>query len=328
MSKKTKNYRIALTLGDPGGIGPEIISKAIRFFSRKKFPIVFNILGDIKAFKKASVLANLDLRNENISNCINFNNTNYIAKPEPTEIGGQISYDSIVSACKLVNERKVDAMVTGPISKESLHLAGHNYDGHTGLLASIYEKKSPVLMLANKRFSTVHVSTHVSLLEAIKRVKKNRILEVIKLGSDYLNNIGINKIKIGVCGLNPHSGENGLFGSEEIQEIKPAINKAKLMGMNIEGPVSSDVLFKDAISGKYNLVVAQYHDQGHIPVKLVYLDSTVNISLGLPIIRTSVDHGTAFDISWRNKANIKNMVVSILYACRMVSLKNNRVNNE
>ena len=130
--------------------------------------------------------------------------------------------------------------------------------------------------------------------------------------------VGINKIKIGVCGLNPHSGENGLFGSEEIQEIKPAINKAKLMGMNIEGPVSSDVLFKDAISGKYNLVVAQYHDQGHIPLKALCFDEAVNTTLGLPIIRTSVDHGTALDIAGLGQANPGSLYEAVKLAVKFL----------
>ena len=177
------------------------------------------------------------------------------------------------------------------------------------------------MMLANKKFLTLHVSTHLSLSEAIKKVKKERIIKIIKLGVNHFKNLGKNNPKIGICGLNPHAGENGIFGNEEINEIIPAIKYARQEDINVSDPISADTIFRDANQGEYDIIIAQYHDQGHIPVKLLAFDSSINVSLGLPIIRTSVDHGTAFNIAWTNKAKSKNMVAAILYACRMLNFK-------
>ncbi len=316
-----KKFNIALTIGDPGGIGPELAAKSIHFLQKKKFPIKIYLLGDIYSFKRALSISGLKIRKSSNLEFINFNHKNISASTFPSKDGGRISYKAILKGYELYKKKIVSAIVTGPISKESLHLAGYKYDGHTGLLAHLCKVKDPTMMLANKKFLTLHVSTHLSLLEAIKKVKKNRIIEIIRIGNNHLKNLGKNNPSIGVCGLNPHAGEKGIFGKEEINEIIPAIKLAKKEGMNITGPISADVIFRDAVDGKYDLIIAQYHDQGHIPVKLLAFDSSINVSLGLPIIRTSVDHGTAFDIAWKNKARSKNMIISILYACRMINFK-------
>ena len=214
----------------------------------------------------------------------------------------------------------VKAIVTGPISKESLHLAGHKFDGHTGLLGYLFNVEEPYLMLANKIFSTLHITCHKSLKEAIKLIKKERIIEVIKIGYKHMLKIKKKKPRIAVCGLNPHAGENGIFGSEEIKEIIPAIEYCKKEGLNIVGPISPDIIFREATKNKFDLIIANYHDQGHIPVKLLYFDQSVNVTLGVPFIRTSVDHGTAFDIAYKNKASAKNMLNAVFYALKMSNL--------
>ena len=172
-------------------------------------------------------------------------------------------------------------------------------------------------MLANKIFSTLHVTCHQSLLEAIKLIKKEKIIEVINIGHEHMLKVNKTEPRIAVCGLNPHAGENGIFGSEEINEIIPAVELLKKKGLNIVGPISPDIIFRQAVEKKYDLVIANYHDQGHIPVKLLYFDQSVNVTLGVPFIRTSVDHGTAFDIAYKNKASAKNMLNAIFYALKM-----------
>ena len=172
-------------------------------------------------------------------------------------------------------------------------------------------------MLANKIFSTLHVTCHKSLLEAIKLIKKEKIIEVINIGREHMLKVNKTEPRIAVCGLNPHAGENGIFGSEEINEIIPAVELLKKKGLNIVGPISPDIIFREAVEKKFDLVIANYHDQGHIPVKLLYFDQSVNVTLGVPFIRTSVDHGTAFDIAYKNKASAKNMLNAIFYALKM-----------
>ena len=174
-------------------------------------------------------------------------------------------------------------MVTAPISKQSLHLAGHHFDGHTGLLASLFNVKEPYLMLANKKFNTLHVTCHMSLLNAIQSISKEKVLETIKIGHKHLLKVGIKKPRIGLCGLNPHASEEGIFGEEEEKYLAPAVLKAKDLGIDIVGPISPDIIFREANNGQYDLIIANYHDQGHIPVKLLYFDQSVNVTLGVPL---------------------------------------------
>ncbi len=315
MNKENKVI-LCITLGDPCGIGPEIVAKALYFLEKKNTNLLFKVIGSKSAFLKACKTSHIKSKFSNIDEFINFDSKiDFYNKP--SKVGGEIAYQSICKSAELYKDKKVKAIVTAPISKESLHLAKHYYDGHTGLLGSLFGIKEPYLMLANKRFSTLHVTCHKPLSEAINLIKKPKIIDVIKLGYEHMIKIGIKKPKIAICGLNPHASENGIFGSEEKYEIIPAINTLIKKGYNLIGPISSDIIFRNAVLGKYDLVIAHYHDQGHIPVKLLYFDQSVNVTLGVPFVRTSVDHGTAFDIAYRNIAKPINMLTAILYAIKM-----------
>ena len=314
------NLPLCITLGDPLGVGPEITARTLNFLQKKKINLGFIVVGSKKAFYKAC--EHLDINNQllNITKFIDYNER-FEFLNRPTIVGGSISYKSICKAAELYKNKMVKAIVTAPISKESLHLAGHKFDGHTGLLGSLFNIEEPYLMLANKIFSTLHVTCHKSLLEAIKLIKKEKIIEVINIGHEHMLKVNKTEPRIAVCGLNPHAGENGIFGSEEINEIIPAVELLKKKGLNIVGPISPDIIFRQAVEKKYDLVIANYHDQGHIPVKLLYFDQSVNVTLGVPFIRTSVDHGTAFDIAYKNKASAQNMLTAIIYALKMSNLR-------
>jgi len=225
---------------------------------------------------------------------------------------------------------KVDATVTNPLNKEAMNLAGHHFSGHTEIYAYYTGTEHYTMMLAHKDLRVVHVSTHVSLREACDRVKKDRVLEVIRIADKACRDMGIASPRIGVAGLNPHCGEGGLFGREEIDEITPAIEAARTAGINAQGPIPPDTIFSKALGGWYDIVVAMYHDQGHIPLKVVGFVydrekqawsavEGVNITLGLPIIRTSVDHGTAFDQAGTGKANELSLKNAIEYAVRFAA---------
>ena len=314
------NMPICITLGDPLGIGPEITARTLDFLQKKKINISFIVIGSKKAFHKACNDLNINKKLKYIKEFIDYDeNIDFLNRP--SVVGGSISYKSICKAAELYKNKVVKAIVTAPISKESLHLAGHKFDGHTGLLGSLFNIEEPYLMLANKIFSTLHVTCHKSLLEAIKLITKEKIVEVINIGYKHMLKINKTEPRIAVCGLNPHAGENGIFGSEEINEIIPAIELLMKKGLNIVGPISPDIIFREAVKKKFDLVIANYHDQGHIPVKLLYFDQSVNVTLGVPFIRTSVDHGTAFDIAYKNKASAKNMLNAIFYALKMSNLQ-------
>ena len=311
-----KYKSLCITLGDPSGIGPEITAKALNFLNKKKITINFIVIGSKKAFDLACCNLNVSSNMANIEKFIDFNEEIKFNN-KPSSVGGSISYKAICKAADLYKKKIVSAIVTAPISKESLHLAGHKFDGHTGLLGSLFNIEEPYLMLANKKFSTLHVTCHKSLKEAISLITKERIIKAIDIGNRHMLKFKKNNPKIAVCGLNPHAGENGIFGLEEIKEIIPAIKILSKKGLNIVGPISPDIIFRDAVKSKYDLIIANYHDQGHIPVKLLYFEQSVNVTLGVPFVRTSVDHGTAFDIAYKNVASAKNMISAIFYALKM-----------
>ena len=314
------NLPLCITLGDPLGIGPEITARTLDFLQKKKVKISFIVIGSKKAFHKACENLNINKELKYIKEFIDYDeNIEFFSKP--SIVGGSISYKSICKAAELYKNKMVKAIVTAPISKESLHLAGHKFDGHTGLLGSLFHVEEPYLMLANKIFSTLHVTCHKSLKEAIKLITKEKIVEVINIGYKHMLKVKKIEPRIAVCGLNPHAGENGIFGTEEINEIIPAIEFLKTKRLNIVGPISPDIIFREAVKKKFDLVIANYHDQGHIPVKLLYFDQSVNVTLGVPFIRTSVDHGTAFDIAYKNRASAKNMLNSIFYALKMSNIR-------
>lgn len=250
--------------------------------------------------------------------------------------GGRAAFESVRTVIELAMAGKVDATVTNALNKEAMNLAladeGKHFDGHTEIYATYTNTKKYTMMLAHHDFRVVHVSTHVSLREACDRVKKDRVLEVIELAYRTCKDLGIEDPKVGVCGLNPHAGENGLFGTEEIDEIIPAINAAKEKGINAIGPLPPDSAFSQMLGGWYDITVCMYHDQGHIPTKTIGFVydrekqtwkavEGVNITLGLPIIRTSVDHGTDFYHAGKGESNELSLVNAIDYALRMAATR-------
>lgn len=338
-----KNERpiIAITMGDPASIGPEIAVKALL---EKKIGDICRpiIVGDAGVMKQIISLLKLkaginsinaieqarfeygvidvwDLKNVDLSKLV---------FGEISAMAGDASFQAVKKAIELAMEKQVDATVTGPINKKSINEAGHHFAGHTEIYAHYTNTRKYAMLLVEDRMKVIHVSTHVSLRQACDLVKKDRIIEVIELLHGGMKQLGETNLKIGVAGLNPHAGDNGLFGTEDDMEILPAVEKARQMGYDVEGPVPPDTLFAKASTGAYGGVVAMYHDQGHIPFKLAgfkwnaekkQMDSVkgVNITMGLPIIRTSVDHGTAFEIAGKGIASHDAMVLAIESAVQL-----------
>jgi 4-phospho-D-threonate 3-dehydrogenase / 4-phospho-D-erythronate 3-dehydrogenase len=236
-------------------------------------------------------------------------------------VAGDAAFRFIERAVRDAEAGAIGCIVTAPINKEALNAAGHHYDGHTGMLRELTGANAAYMLLASERLKVIHVSTHVSLADAIRRATTERVLATIRAGHEHLQRIGIASPRIAVAGINPHCGENGLFGTDDDERIAPAVAQAQAEGIDVKGPISADTVFYRAYSGAFDLVIAQYHDQGHIPIKLVAFDTAVNVSVGLPIDRTSVDHGTAFDIAGKGIANHGNMNAAIAYARRLVAGK-------
>lgn len=332
---------LAITMGDPAGIGPEIVVRALNnkeTYSKCR-PLV---TGDAGVIKMAVKILNLPMTVNAIERvgdarfqygCIDVLDLKCI-DPDTFEFGkvsaqcGNAAFLSIVKAIELAMADEVDGTVTAPLNKEALNLAGHHFDGHTEIYAHFTHTKKYAMLLADEFLRVIHVSTHVSLREACDRVKKARIIEVTELINDACVQFGIPSPRIGIAGLNPHSSDNGLFGWEEEKEIIPAVEELRERGFNVQGPVPPDTLFAKAKCGQFDGCVAMYHDQGHIPFKVVGFNwdqetgkmesvKGVNITLGLPIIRVSVDHGTAFDVAGKGIASEDAMLLSIDYAARM-----------
>jgi 4-hydroxythreonine-4-phosphate dehydrogenase len=314
---------LGITMGDPAGVGPEIIAKSLAEMTPDERRTI-RVFGNRVSLSAAAAIVGADL---DFSPGANGDNA---AAVEHVDIeggpltfgkldarGGDASFRFIARAVEAAMTGEIGCIVTAPINKEALNNAGHHYDGHTGMLAHLTGSRSSWMLLAAERMSVIHVSTHVSLKTAIERATTARILETIRTGHKHFLRLGVANPRIAVAGINPHCGENGLFGTEDDQFIAPAVSAAKAEGINAVGPIPPDTVFHRAYNGAFDLVVAQYHDQGHIPMKLVAFDSGVNISLGLPIDRTSVDHGTAFDIAGTGKANHVNMIAAIAYARKL-----------
>lgn len=351
MSKKPI---VGITMGDPAGNGPEITIKALSkadLYDRCN-PIV---VGDAKILEQAThFVGRPDIkihRCEKVSDArftpgtVDVLHLELIKDVEQFELGkvsvegGNAAFQCVRKVIQLALEGEVDATCTNALNKEAMNKSleaykgersdGHtHFDGHTEIYATYTNTKKYTMMLAHQNLRVVHISTHVSLREACDRVKKNRILEVIRLADKACKDMGLEIPKVAVAGLNPHCGENGLFGMEEIEEIKPAIEAAKSEGINAIGPIPPDSVFSEALGGWYDIVVCMYHDQGHIPLKtvgFVYDQDAqnwkavegVNITLGLPIIRTSVDHGTGFALAGKGTSNELSLVNAIEYAVRM-----------
>ncbi|MGI6084931.1 MAG: 4-hydroxythreonine-4-phosphate dehydrogenase PdxA [Acetivibrionales bacterium] len=338
---------LGISMGDPAGIGAEIAVKALvqHNWSGICLPIV---VGDYEAMKDAIRYTNsectLNIINDpaegkNEHGVINLIDLHCL-EPQGWEykkvsaLCGDVAYKCVEKATKLAMEGKTHAIVTGPINKESINLAGYHYSGHTEILADLTKTKDYAMLLMSETLKVIHVTTHVSMRRACDLVTKQRVYAVIKLADEALRLLGINNGKIGVAGLNAHSSENGLFGNEEADGIIPAIEQAKLEGINVDGPVPPDTVFVKAQAGQYDIVLAMYHDQGHIPLKLsgFKLDlktnkytsmSGVNCTIGLPIIRSSVDHGTAFGKAGEGRANEESLVDAMNVAIKMAKNKFN-----
>ena len=321
---------IGVTMGDPSGIGPEIILKSFGNEQIMNSRIIvigdYNIMQsaydmlDIKSFRLAPVKNTAEITfNPEILNILNPDLINS-GKLQPGKVNaesGSAAFECLRKAIDLAKNKEIDAIATAPLNKEALHLAGHKYAGHTEILADLTRTRDYAMLLYDKKLSVIHVSTHISILEAITGLKKERIEKVIGLAEYSMKRLLGKSPRIAVAGLNPHSGENGLFGDEEIRKIIPAIKAMQAKGLNVEGPVPPDTVFLKAVNGMYDVVVAMYHDQGHIPLKLLGFSTGVNITVGLPFIRTSVDHGTAFEIAWQGKASEESMVEAIKLAIKL-----------
>ncbi|MBO1265456.1 4-hydroxythreonine-4-phosphate dehydrogenase PdxA [Proteiniclasticum sp. SCR006] len=339
---------LGITMGDVSGIGPEIAVKALNHKEVYETcrPLV---VGNSDIVKRAVELIGNDLKVHVIEHVVDaefrygtidvYHRTDFNIEDVPygqvSTLGGKAAFEAIEKVIELAMEDKIDATITGPLNKEALNKAGYHYNGHTEIYAELTDTKRYSMMLAHENFRVVHVSTHVSLRKACDLVKKERVREVIEIAQNACLSLGINNPKIAVAGLNPHSGEGGLFGDEEINEIIPAIEDARSRGINVEGPVPPDTVFSKAIGGQYDIVVAMYHDQGHIPMKVVgfQMDQStgswkavngVNITLGLPIIRSSVDHGTAFDQAGKGTASEESLLNAISYGIDLAKARLNK----
>lgn len=326
---------LAITMGDPSGIGPEVVLKALAHpdvYERCKplvigdrrilkragaalggpSPTIATVADPKSAVFEAGTITLLDLKN---------------AEPEACPWGeispdsGRAAVEYVFAGCDLAMAGEVDAVVTAPLNKAAMFAAGFHYAGHTELLTERTGAEKVSMLLIGPKLRIVHVSTHVALTEAIRRVTKERVMDVIQIAWDACRALGIAAPRIAVAGLNPHASEGGLFGDEEATAIEPAIEAMRARGMDVSDPQPPDTVFMRATKGAYDIVVAMYHDQGHIPMKLLAFDSGVNVSLGLPIIRTSVDHGTAFDIAGTGVAREESMLAAIDVAIQMVQAR-------
>jgi len=332
---------IAITVGDPGGIGPEITAKALAL------PEIYEIcrplvIGDSGLMCEAARIAGVDLGvravahpaegtyHLGVMDVLDMQNVDLaqLQYGKVTKLGGAACFQYITKGIALALQSEVDAVCTGPIHKEAVNLAGHHYAGHTEIFADYTKTRDYCMMLIDRNFRVSHVTTHVALSQVPELVKKERVLRVIELTHQAVQKLGVANPRIAVAGLNPHAGDGGLFGREEIEEIIPAVEEARNRNMVVDGPIPPDTVFVKMSGGQYDAVVAMYHDQGHIPVKMVgfkYDDVTctwgamagINVTLGLPIIRTSVDHGVAFGKAGKGTANPESMIDALKVAAQL-----------
>ena len=314
-------------MGDAAGVGPEVVMKALQHREVHALcrPLV---IGDAEQLARAGRLTGIDLSVVTIKSpgegkftpemvdCIDL----ALLPPEipfgrVSAAAGEAAYRYIELAVKLTLAGAVDAICTAPINKKALNEAGHRFPGHTEILAALTGTPEVSLTLFSPRLRVIHVTAHMGLIDAIGRIDAGLVQRTIERGRELLVRAGVKEPRIGVCGINPHAGEGGLFGrGEEAQKIVPAVAAARARGWKVDGPLPADSLFYLAARGDYDLVVAMYHDQGHGPVKAMGLEHGVNITAGLPIVRTSVDHGTAFDIAGTGKADERSMIEAIRQA--------------
>jgi 4-phospho-D-threonate 3-dehydrogenase / 4-phospho-D-erythronate 3-dehydrogenase len=310
---------IAVTLGDPAGVGAEVTLKALAHEDVRSMAD-WLLIGDRPAVRGAEQSTGVSLD----SLKVRFVNCGELPDDEPVVFGalradyGKAAARYVHDATLMCLDNVADAMVTAPLNKEAVTMSGMHFTGHTEYIAELCGARESRMLLAGVKLSVVHVSTHVSLRDACN-LDTDRIVRTIELGNEAMKLLGHETPRIAVCGLNPHAGEHGLFGNEDDRFIRPAVEHCRAQGINCEGPVAPDTIFFKAARGSHDLIVAMYHDQGHIPMKLLDFEATVNTSLGIPIIRTSVDHGTAFDIAGKNIADEANMVAAMRMAATMAA---------
>jgi len=321
----TQPAPIAITMGDPAGVGPETVVKALD--TQLPGPVI--VIGDFGRLQaarricrtKRPILAVTQPGEdvpEGAVSCLDLQNVDpELPFGKVAREGGQAAYEYIAEAVRLAMAGQVAGITTAPINKEALQSAGHIYPGHTELLAHLSETEEVSMLLTAPGLRVIHVTTHIGLLDAIERIEPERVERTIRRGVAFLERGGLDAPRVGVCGINPHAGENGLFGrGEEDEKIVPALRRLIADGLKVEGPLPADTLFFRARRGDFDLVVAMYHDQGHGPVKVLGLEAGVNVTVGLPFVRTSVDHGTAFDIAGTGVADERSLVEAIEQAFR------------
>lgn len=321
---------IAITMGDPAGIGPEIVMRSLAHDEIYAWcrPLV---VGDAARLRKAGAIvkSRLELhavlaagQARFVPGTVDVIDVGLVPADLPfgavSATAGEAAYRFIERACALVVAGEADAICTAPISKEALHAAGHRYPGHTELLAHLTGTPEVSMMLTAPNLRVIHVTTHIGLIDAVEKIDAPLVERTIARGHAILVKAGIADPRIGVCAINPHAGEGGLFGrGEEARKIEPAVAACRAKGWRVEGPLPADALFFRATRGDFDLVVAMYHDQGHGPVKALGIESGVNITVGLPVVRTSVDHGTAFDIAGTGAADERSLVEAIRQAVEL-----------
>jgi 4-hydroxythreonine-4-phosphate dehydrogenase len=338
--------RLGLTMGDPAGIGPEIILAAARELAPRTAAGEFALvaIGTPRCFEETArrlgIAADVVTGGDAIAwprvPVTDAAHTDLAIEPGRLSAeAGRLAYAAIERAVTLAMAGEIDAVVTAPVSKEALHLAGYPFPGHTEILAELTGSKGSCMMLVHDRLRVSHVSTHIALADAPGRVTPGRLRYVIDLTHQALLDLGFERPRIGVCALNPHAGEGGMFGREDIDVIAPVVESYRAQGIDVAGPVPADTIYVKALAGQFDAVVAMYHDQGHIAVKTLgfVMDpksgqmsalSGVNVTLGLPIVRTSVDHGTAFDIAGKGVANAQSMIEAIEVAAQLVGARRGR----
>ncbi|MEK8028981.1 MAG: hypothetical protein RLY78_1547 [Pseudomonadota bacterium] len=322
--------RLTITMGDPAGIGPEIIAKAARTLRPQidAGTLALEVCGSGEAMRRAE--AQLALDDAPPYEMVDVGPVDApITVGQVSAAGGEWAYRAVERAVRRVQAGQSQAIVTAPLSKEALHLAGHAFEGHTEMLAHLTGQRDAVMMLAHGGMRVSHVTTHCALADVPRRVTPERLRRVFDVTIDALHRLGLQAPRIAVAGLNPHAGENGILGKEDDAVIAPVIREYAAKGFDFSGPHPGDTVFIKLRAGQYDAVVAMFHDQGHIPVKLLGFNvdpatgqwqaiSGVNISLGLPILRTSVDHGTAFDIAGTGRANADSLVEAVEYAMHLI----------
>ena len=320
---------IAVTMGDPAGIGPEIVAKSIA--DKATFDVARCIvIGDKKVMEKAIKIVGADLKvnvvdspadgdySYGVLNMIDLDNID-MSRFEYGKINamcGQAAFDYIKKSIEITMDKQADAVATTPINKESLHAAEVDFIGHTEIFGALTGTADPLTMFETNGLRVFFLTRHKSLRDMLDDIKKDRIIDYVERCTDALRRLGVKEGTMAVAGLNPHSGEHGLFGWEEVKEIAPAVEELRERGFNVAGPVPADSVFHQAAQGRFNSVLSLYHDQGHIATKTLDFDRTISITNGMPILRTSVDHGTAFDIAGKGIAGAVSMEEAIRLAAK------------